>query len=208
MTTWQQLEEIRYQKHSVLYLSDSSIESEVIQQHIYRMRPAFESDISWEVNDDRHLLQYTPDQTRKYVNDNLQEADETALRESVMSSFYVLGMPFKLLDAGVLLTYKGITDFEGFQAHAMEARYSSGNYENHSTDDLWWYYFDVEGSGFLGAMVYHAPTYALIRNLKFDVTTPIKFHAHRKSYRTDSLRNKQFLRAQFWYEDYKVSMIK
>lgn len=201
---WRGLEEIRYQKHSVLYLSDGSEESNVIQQHVYRMAPAFEADITWEKDGDRHYLQYTSKSTRKFVNDTLQEANEEALRQSVMSAIYVLGMPFKLLDEGVSLTYEGVTDFEGFSAHAIEARYSSDENENHSTDDLWWYYFDAENANFLGAMVYHAPTYALIRNLEFDQTTPIKFHKHRKSYRTDSLRNKEYLRAQFWYDNYEV----
>lgn len=201
---WRDLKEIRYQKHSVLYLSDGSEESNVIQQHVYRMSPEFEADITWEVDDDRHYLQYTSQAAKKFVNDTLQEANEESLRQSVMSAIYVLGMPFKLLDEGVMLTYEGITDFEGFQAHAIEARYSSDENKNHSTDDLWWYYFDVQNSSFLGAMVYHAPTYAMIRNLEFDQSTPIKFHKHRKSYRTDSSRNIEYLRAQFWYDKYEV----
>ncbi|MDW3197526.1 MAG: hypothetical protein R8G66_34490 [Cytophagales bacterium] len=201
---WRDLKEIRYQKHSVLYLSDGSEESNVIQQHIYRMSPEFEADISWERDGDRHFLQYTSQATKKFVNDTLQEANEEALSQSVMSAIYVLGMPFKLLDEGVKLTYEGTTNFEGFQAHAIEARYSSDENENHSTDDLWWYYFDAENTNFLGAMVYHAPTYALIRNLEFDQSTSIKFHKHRKSYRTDSSRNIEYLRAQFWYDNYEV----
>lgn len=204
ITTWRNLKEIRYRKHSVLYYSDESVESDVIQDHVYRMSPEFEVDISWEKEGERHLLQYTTEGTKKYVNDTLQEADEESLRQSVMSAIYVLGMPFKLLDQGVRLTYEGLTDFEGNTAHAIEARYSSDENDNHSTDDLWWYYFEEESSKFLGAMVYHAPTYALIKNLEFDTNTPIQFHKHRKSYRSDSLRNKEYLRAQFWYENYQV----
>ncbi len=201
---WQRLKEIRYQKHSVLYFSDGSEESNVIQQHVYRMSPEFEADITWEKNGDRHYLQYTSQFARKFVNDTLQESNEESLRQSVMSAIYVLGMPFKLLDEGVELTYEGVTNFEGISAHAIEARYSSDNNENHSTDDLWWYYFDSENADFLGAMVYHAPTYAMIRNLEFDQSTPIRFHKHRKSYRTDSTRNIEYLRAQFWYDNYEV----
>ncbi len=201
---WYRLKEISYQKHSVLYFSDESVESDVVQQHVYQMSPEFEADISWEKEGDKHLLQYTSLETKKFVNDTLQQVDEEALRQSVMSAIYVLGMPFKLLDQGVQLTYKGITDIEGMTAHAIEARYSSEENENHSTNDLWWYYFGEEDFNFLGAMVYHAPTYALIRNLQFDESTAIKFHAHRKSYRTDSLRNKEYLRAQFWYTDYQI----
>lgn len=201
---WRGLNEISYQKHSVLYLEDGSEESNVIQQHVYRMSPEFEADITWEKDGDQHYLQYTSRSVRKFVNDSLQPSNEEALRQSVMSAIYVLGMPFKLLDEGVKLNYMGLTDFESFSAHAIEARYSSDENDNHSTDDLWWYYFDAENSDFLGAMVYHAPTYAMIRNLKFDESTPIKFHAHRKSYRTDSSRNKEYLRAQFWYDNYEV----
>lgn len=205
--TWRNLKEIRYRKHSILYLSDSSIESEVIQEHVYNMSPEFAADITWESEGESHLLRYTKDLTQKFVNDTLQDANEESLRQSVMSAIYVLGMPFKLLDPGVQLTYKGETDVDGTRAHAIEARYSSEDNDNHSTDDLWWYYFDVRDYAFIGALVYHAPTYALIRNLKFDESTAIKFHAHRKSYRTDSLRNKEYLRAQFWYSDYQIRQL-
>lgn len=204
INVWRGLNEIRYQKHSVLYLSDGSEESNVIQQHVYRMSPEFEADITWEKDGDKHYLQYTSESAKKFVNDTLQDVSEEALQQSVMSAIYVLGMPFKLLDGGVKLTYEGETDFDGFKAHAIEARYSSDENENHSTDDLWCYYFDVENANFLGALVYHAPTYAMIRNLEFDQSTPIKFHKHRKSYRTDSSRNIEYLRAQFWYDNYEV----
>lgn len=205
ISTWRSLNEIRYRKRSVLYFNDGAVESEVTQDHVYQMSPEFEAEISWEKDGDQHLLQYASEGARKFVNDTLQTTAEEGLKQSVMSAIYVLGMPFKLLDEGVQLTYEGVTDFEGFSAHAIEARYSSESHDNHSTDDLWWYYFDEKNAEFLGAVVYHPPTYALLRNLEFDRTTPIKFHAHRKSYRSDSMRNKAFLRAQFWYDNYQVN---
>ena len=122
-----------------------------------------------------------------------------------MSAFYVLGMPFKLKDPGTFLSYEGTVDFNGKTADVVKAAYSPEDFENHSTTDLWWYYFDTVDGAFLRCMVYHPPTYARIENIAFREVEGMKFQKRRMSYRCDSLGNKQFLRAEFWYEDYAIT---
>ena len=199
---WSSLKTIEYTKHNMLFLEDGTTEVDNIQRHEYTMRPEFKVRITWEKENVNHLITYGPEGGKRYRHDSLTTQDPT---ETVMSAIYVLGMPFKLLDAGTRLEHRGQVRLEsGEIADEIKATYDPGENENHSTQDEWYYYFGADGT-FFGAMVYHAPTYAYIRNLEFDTSTPIQFHKHRKSYRSDSSRNIQFLRAEFWYADYQVT---
>ena len=200
---WKSIKTINYTKHNMLFLEDSTVEVDNIQRHEYTMQPQFSARISWNKDGTDHLITYSPEGAKKFENDSLTEQDPT---QTVMSAIYVLGMPFKLLDAGTYLKHNGrVTLEDGKEADEIRATYSPEEHENHSTQDVWYYYFDVEDGTFYGAMVYHAPTYAYIQNLDFVDYTPVKFHAHRKSYRSDSARNIKFLRAEFWYSDYDVN---
>ena len=86
----------------------------------------------------------------------------------------------------------------------IEASYNSEQNDNHSTDDLWWYFFDARDGSYLASMVYHPPTYALIENTKYTDDLPIRFNTYRESYRVDSLRNKEYLRGVFYYSDFEI----
>jgi hypothetical protein len=198
---WRAIKTISYTKRSKLLLEDASIESDITQNHKYTMSPQFSAWIKWENNGDQHRIQYGSGQSKQFRNDTLITKDPS---QTVMSAIYTLGMPFKLLDDGAVLTYEGKTVIDSIEADVIKATYDPDENENHSTQDVWYYYFDVRDGNFLGAMVYHSPTYAFIQNLDFVSTTPVILHAHRKSYRTDSARNIQFLRAEFWYSDYVV----
>lgn len=199
---WSAIKTIKYTKHNMLFLEDSTVEVDNIQRHEYVMQPEFSARISWNKDGVDHLINYNTQGAQKLENDSLTSEDPS---QAVMSAMYVLGMPFKLLDAGTYLNYNGkVVLGNGNEADEIKATYSPEEHENHSIQDVWYYYFDVNDGSFYGAMVYHAPTYAYIENLDFHENTPVKFHAHRKSYRSDSVRNIKFLRAEFWYSDYEV----
>ncbi len=199
---WSTVKSIKYTKHNMLFLEDSTVEVDNIQRHEYDMQPEFSARISWNKDGVNHLVNYSSRGAQKFENDSLTTKDPS---QDVMSAMYVLGMPFKLLDAGTYLKYNGPVILpNGKDADEITATYSPEEHENHSTQDVWYYYFDVNDGSFYGAMVYHAPTYAYIDNMAFVENTPVKFHAHRKSYRSDSVRNIKFLRAEFWYSDYEV----
>ncbi len=115
-------------------------------------------------------------------------------------------MPFKLLDAGTVLTASGSVILRsGQQAHAIKANYNPEKNSNHSTTEEWIYYFDENTAAFLGSLVFHSPTYAYIENLKFTDHLPIKLPLHRKSYRTNRHREIEYLRAEFQYSEYKIT---
>ncbi len=199
---WSEIKQIRYTKHNMLFLEDSTVEVDNIQRHEYEMQPEFKASITWTSDSIEHGITYGPEGAKKFENGMLSEQDPT---ETVMSAIYVLGMPFKLLDAGTTLEYTQTVTLEsGKRADEIKATYNPQTHQNHSTTDQWYYYFDHLDGTFYGAMVYHPPTYAYIQNLGFHEHAGVKFHAHRKSYRSDSLRNIKYLRAEFWYSDYQV----
>ena len=203
MDRWQELTSIVYDKHSVLLLEDSTIENETFQKHSYVMQPTFSADISWTKDSVQHQIQMN-ERARKIENDSVV-GEGAKVAQSVYSSLYVLGMPWKLLDGGVHLKLEEDVVIKGEKAFTIKAEYSPAENENHSTSDVWWYYFRKTDGAFMGCLVYHAPTFAYIENLEFHNVEGMKFHKHRKSYRSDENRNIQFLRAEFWYEDYQLS---
>ena len=198
---WDNLVKVRYTKRSKLLLEDGTIEYDRTQLHEYTMQPTFSAVITWKEGGVNHKVIYNDSVSHKYENDVLTSHNP---EKSVMSAIYVLGMPYKLLDKGTYLKYNGKVTLEtGAVVDEMVATYDPAAFENHSTADVWYYYFGEDGT-FHGAMVHHPPTYAYIQNLEFDRTTALQWHKHRKSYRSDSARNIQYLRAEFWYSDYKI----
>ncbi len=209
LKTWEAIRTIEYTKRGVLLLENGDVESDVTQRHRYVMRPEFEAEISWVDGVDSIKIIHNASQTRKIVNGRDVTENERPLMESVMSSLYVLGMPFKLMDPGTNLTYVGRANLRtGDEVDVIKATYAPDKHKNHSTTDEWYYYFEKKSGDFKGCMVYHPPTYALIENLEFHEDLPVLFHKHRKSYRSDSLRNIKYLRAEFWYWDYSVELMK
>ena len=203
LDTWQRIKNLTYVKHGIFYFADGSVEKDNLQLHRYKFYPQFSAEITWEENDLYHRITYNTDGAKQFQNDILTEKDPT---QTVMSSLYVLGMPFKLLDAGTVLTALGSVILRsGQQAHAIKAVYNPKKNSNHSTAEEWIYYFGENNAAFLGSLVFHPPTYAYIENLKFTDHLPIKLPLHRKSYRTNRHREIEYLRAEFQYSEYEIT---
>lgn len=204
MEKWQNIASLEYTKRSKLILENGEIESDVTQRHHYVFGVNRSINISWIVEADSFLLKHENSTYQKFKNGELIDEGD-AVKSSINSSVYVLGMPFKLLDEGTQLAYEGFKALpESDSAHVIKATYEPQKFKNHSTQDMWWYHFDQNGA-FLSSMVFHTPTYALIENLSVAYAQGLTFPERRKSYRCDEFGNKIFLRAEFWYSDYSVT---
>lgn len=204
---WKNLSSLAYTKKSRLLLENGDIESEVTQRHHYELRPHKNIQITWVVEQDSFLIVHNDSITQKFKNGSLIEQGEK-VKASVNSSLYVIGMPFKLLDKGTVLSYEGLKSLNTIDTvHTINATYEPKKHQNHSTQDEWWYHFDKTNAAFLSSMVYHAPTYALIENTATTKQEGLTFPQRRTSYRCDELGNKIFLRAEFWYNDYAITFI-
>ena len=204
---WKKIASIEYTKKTRLLLEDGQIESEVTQHHHYILRPNKSIKISWVINKDSFLIKHNGFISQKFKNDSIIEQGDN-VKSSVNSSLYVVGMPFKLLDKGTVLTYEGLKSLNGIDTvHTIKATYNPNKHQNHSTQDIWWYHLDKNDGAFLSSMVYHEPTYALIENLSVIKKEGLIFPERRKSYRCDKSGKKLFLRAEFWYGDYSIKFL-
>jgi hypothetical protein len=202
LNKWKKLKKLTYQKHGTLFLPDGSVESANIQLHQYTFDPYFSAEITWRENNNDYRILYRSDSAQQFENGILSDKDPS---QSVMSALYVIGMPFKLLDEGVKLTFLGHDTLRNGQlVDVIKASYDPINNQNHSTQEDWYYYFNRKTGDFSGALVYHPPTYAYIENITFKDDLPIRFFDHRQSFRTDAHRNIEFLRAEFYYTDYEL----
>lgn len=207
---WDSIAELRYEKESVVYNADGTTRVQSLQEHHYRMNPEFSAVIEWQSGEGKHKIQYTDQGASKWV-DTVEVTDlaiQASSYESVNAARYTVSQPFKLSDSGVLLSYEGVDTLEeGEQVHVIKAVYSTEN-ENHTKNDEWWYYFDVDTYLCLATMVHHGSTYSYIKNLKYDHTTDIVFNYHRKGYAVDSTRKILYHQSEYYYRGYEIKMDK
>jgi hypothetical protein len=203
---YRNMKTISYTKRSVLFLEDGSTESELTQQHNYILQPELSGEITWKSDGDSYRTFYSSKETYKEKNGVRIPDSEESARKSFFSATYVLFIPFKLIDPGALLTYAGRDTLDsGKIADVIRAEYDAAKHKNHSTSEVWWYYFDVNDGSHLSSLVYHPPTYAYIENDVITDDYPMRFNIYRKTFRTDAQRKKEYLRGEFYYSNYTVN---
>ena len=203
---WDGLLALSYEKESKVYNADGSIRVNSLQQHRYEMMDGFKATVSWEAGADAHEIRYTDAGAEKLINGALitDETTKAKAYEAVNAARYTVSQPFKLSDPGVVLTYEGEDTLEeGERVHVVKASYSTEN-KNHSKNDEWWYYFDVDTYLCRATMVHHGTTYSYIKNLEYDRSTGFVLNYHRKGYAVDSARNILYHQSEYFYRNYKV----
>jgi len=201
---YQNLKSLSYKKRTKLYLPDGSIESDITQYHEYTISPELSATIFWMKDGHRHSIKYEDGIGQKYVDGQLVADGSKSATSSFLSAHYVLFMPFKLSDDYVQLSYLGQDQQSGHDVDVIKAVYSPSKHKSHSTNDIWWYYFDARTGAYVASMVYHEPTFALIENTRQNTDLPLVMNTYRISHRVDSERNKEYVRGEFFYEDYEM----
>jgi len=202
------IDSISYKKRSVLYLPDGSIESDVNQLHKYKLQPEVSGTISWQDSTGNHQIIYSSKDAYQMLNQEKINDSGDAATKIFFSNYYVLFLPFKLMDPGATLFYEGVTTLENnVEADVIKATYNPDEYDNHSTSDEWYLYFDKADGRVLGNLVHHPPTFAFIENIRTTDQHPIRMNLYRKTWRTDKARSKEYLRGEFWYQDYNFTQV-
>ena len=204
---WNNLKEMHFEKHFALLDSAGNIEMDVIQRHDYFNEPKNQINISWEDKDGNpNKIVSENGEIKKLKNEEIDtSAKPESLKNTILSSTFVIGIPFKLLDKGVELSYDGIDSLRtGKKVHVIKAVYNPSTHNNHSKPDTWWHYFDENDYRQLGYMVQHDDHYSYIENLTFTKSNDFLLTETRKSYRVDSHRNILYLRADYEYSDYDL----
>lgn len=207
LETYLDLDSVVFDKRTILYLSDGKIESEVQQHHKYGLQPSASGRISWTDSLGRHEVVHGPNGSYKSLNEEKIEDSSASAKSVFMSNYYVLFLPFKLLDPGTILSYEGVTSIDGHEVDIVKATYAPAVHENHSTSDDWYLFFSKSDGRVVANLVYHEPTYAFIENNEWTDKYPLRMNVYRQTWRTDFERNKEYLRGEFWYNNYRFKSL-
>lgn len=204
LQNWKALESLQFQKNFTLLTATGETESTAQQTHTYTFRPKEKVLIEWAAEKSTHAIIYEEGKAIKTIDGTRDTtANPQSLLNTVLSSTFVISIPFKLLDDGVQLFYEGLDTLEDKRVvEVIRAVYNPDNNANHSTPDTWWHYYDAQDFTFLAYMVQHIDHFSYVKNLSFHTLDGFAFPHKRKSYRADSLRNILYLRADYEYMGY------
>ncbi|MEM9820230.1 MAG: DUF6503 family protein [Bacteroidota bacterium] len=203
---WKQKQSLAFKKYFALYDEAGQTERSVRQSHHYYYYPDPKIEIAWETEEEQHLIKQEQGKVSKWIDQELDEEVKTSsLENTIASSTFVIGLPFKLVDPGVQLQYAGTDTLDSETiVDVIRADYDPNQYDNLTTPDIWWYYFDQKDGRLCAYLVQHLDHRSYVRNLTYEEQTGFLFPKSRKSYRVDSLRNLLYLRADYVYSDFVV----
>lgn len=206
---WNKIQSMRFTKDYALLLESGEVENAALQTHTYTFGANPTVNIEWDKEDKKHVIQYKDAQYKKLLEGKTDtSAAQQSLINTVLSATFVVSVPFKLLDEGVLLSYGGIDTLSNGQVvEVIQATYNPDSHATHSTPDIWHHYYDAEDFTFLAYMVQHADHYSYVENRSFHEVDGFLLPKIRKSYRVDKDRNLLYLRADYAYADYELDLL-
>lgn len=202
LTAWERLKHLEFDKATILYNQDGSIEKEIEQHQLFSLKPSLEG-VLLSKEPLKNDLYFHGDSFSKVINDSVFMVTDSTELESAKNTFfaahYVVCQPFKLKDEGVVLDYIGIDQLEDNEVYVINVSYLTDT-EN---SDKWTYYFDVKTHKLVANKVNHKGNISMIKNLALDSKTNLIFNAHRKSY-TVLEDGSSYLRAEYFYNNFKA----
>jgi hypothetical protein len=193
MEKWQSLDKISYRKEITLYSKEKTVRKHIEQQHDYLISSHIEGSYSY-FDSIKHEVIFNGQSAYK-VEGEIQNAPDDSAFNSFNSAYYVLNMPWKLLDKGAQSSYEGLdTLFSGQVVESIKVEYTSG-----TSKDTWWYYFDPVSHRVAACLVYHPPTYNLITNDDYVSYQGLLWNHKRSSYRADGNGEVIYLMGKYVY---------
>lgn len=205
LKTWQNAKSLSFTKTTILFNRDGSIEKEVNQKQSFVLRPQLKGFIQDLKYSGIVGIDFDGDNFWKKENDSLRKITDTTELETAKNNFfsvqYVVSQPFALLEENVILKHEGKEELDDNLVHVINVSYTNDT----ETSDEWSYYFDTTTFQLLANKVIHKPAVSLIKNLDFNTVTGLMFNAHRKSYFLKVSGDIDYLRAEYFYKDFKVA---
>lgn len=202
--TWESMKHLRYTKKFSLLHGDGTVEKSFDQVHDYKYDPIYIDIKSRENGEMIHTKLEDGKYTRAKDGERMDIKTDNLIK-AINTSTYVVGMPFKLLDPGASISYEGELFLENETlVDVIRVSYDPVKNENHSTADVWKYYFDKADRKIVANWVDAGDHANVIENLTYDRVGGILFNKHRKSYRLDSLGKKEYVRAEYFYDNYEA----
>jgi len=208
LENWNNIKTLQFKKDYELFLEDGSVEKGAKQFHEYNF-PSKKIKIESKEGETQKDLIFENGKAIQKINGELNsKAKQESLMNSIYTSTFVIEIPFKFLDPGAEISYAGLDTLEtGEPVEVLRVDYNPGKYNNLTTEDTWWLYFDQKDFKLHGYMVKHKDHHSYVKNLTTTTENGFIFPTHRKSYRVDTDRNILYLRAEYFYKNYVVEML-
>lgn len=193
---WQAIDSIAYKKEEWLYRENGDLEKYSQRFYVHSLTRDLPISLSYSDQDSTRIVRLNSNGL--WVNFEIANKEKQHLENSLQAAPYTLCQPYKLLaDADQLIRLPN----EFWQKEGIEVFVVGIDYINPdgSPGNSWKYYFNADTYRLEGAMVHHGTTYSFIKNEAFENQTGLSLNAERTSYRCDSLRNIQFVRARYKY---------
>ena len=205
---WQQVDTLSFTKKTILYNREGLKEKEITQHQSFYGGDFINGEIT-SIGVDESRISIIGDIYSKSIEDSLAvltDDDVKLINKSFRSAYYVICQPFNLKQSDALLFYKKDTILNGEKTFVVDVSYRED--ENTNTPDQWTYFFNAKTYLIVAAKVFHSPTVSFIENIKFNKETPFVFNAERESVFLNKDGSKDFLRASYFYSNYKVALKK
>jgi hypothetical protein len=205
---WQQVDTLSFTKKTILYNREGLKEKEITQHQSFYGGNFINGEIT-SIGVDKSRISIIGDIYSKSIEDSLAvltDDDVKLINKSFRSAYYVICQPFNLKQSDALLFYKKDTILNGEKTFVVDVSYRED--ENTNTPDQWTYFFNAKTYLIVAAKVFHSPTVSFIENIKFNKETPFVFNAERESVFLNKDGSKDFLRASYFYSNYKVALKK
>ena len=205
---WQQVDTLSFTKKTILYNREGLKEKEITQHQSFYGGDFINGEIT-SIGVDKSRISIIGDIYSKSIEDSLAvltDDDVKLINKSFRSAYYVISQPFNLKESDALLFYKKDTILNGEKTFVVDVSYRED--ENTNTPDQWTYFFNAKTYLIVAAKVFHSPTVSFIENIKFNKETPFVFNAERESVFLNKDGSKDFLRASYFYSNYKVALKK
>ncbi len=205
LESWQKIKQLSFDKETTLFNEDGSVELKTEQFQLFRFGTKLFGKIEWENNANDISIIYDDEKILKSINDSVVDLESELEKASnaFWAAYYVACKPFDLIgeDTEFLLVIE--TYLEGKLCYVVEV-----SYKNDVVDaDRWSYIIDAETFKVVANKVVLKGHTSWVENLTFDTSTPLIFNAHRKSYRLNEAGEKTYLRAEYFYKNFKVEYL-
>ena len=204
LVLWQKIDTLSFTKKTILYNQEGVKEKEITQHQSFYGGDFINGEIT-SIGVDKSRISIIGDIYSKSIEDSLAmltDDDVKSINKSFRSAYYVISQPFNLKQSDALLFYKKDTILNGEKTFVVDVSYRED--ENTNTPDQWTYFFNAKTYLIVAAKVFHSPTVSFIENIKFNKETPFVFNAERESVFLNKDGSKDYLRASYFYSNYKV----
>ena len=205
---WQKIDTLSFTKKTILYNQKGIKEKEITQNQSFYGGIPLHGKIS-SFGTEKSSISVINGVYVKSIRDSLVSITDDeikAINNSFKSAYYVISQPFNLKEINAFLFYKKDTILDGEKTFVVDVSYRED--ENTNTPDQWTYFFNAKTYLIVAAKVFHSPTVSFIENIKFNKETPFVFNAERESVFLNKDGSKDFLRASYFYSNYKVALKK